>query len=89
MSDEEFGACSICGCAITTGLMAAFCARERRCEFWPDGEDGERAIRMFREDFGIVPEMLGDEWTGALSHEEKVAQLALPTLSLPTVEAPR
>jgi hypothetical protein len=39
--------CETCGAEITSGLMAAFCPRGERCEFWPrDADPG--SIEMLR-----------------------------------------
>jgi hypothetical protein len=34
--DDAF--CPECGAEVTTGMMAAFCPKRERCEFWPDDE---------------------------------------------------
>lgn len=41
--------CDTCGAEITTGLMAAFCSRGERCEFWPDDPESQLFLREFRE----------------------------------------
>jgi len=73
VTNTDTPCCSICGIEIFTGLMAAFCSRER-CEFRPDNKTGDAFIESFRHDFKIVPEPLGEEWPGNLSEAEKAAQ---------------
>ena len=40
--------CDTCGAELTTGLMAAFCPRRERCEFWPEDATGMNFIRWVK-----------------------------------------
>jgi hypothetical protein len=40
--------CDTCGAPVETGMMAVFCPRAEKCEFWPEDEQSQELIREFR-----------------------------------------
>jgi hypothetical protein len=45
MSDPK---CETCGMEITTGLMAVFCPRNEKCQFWPEDKQSQDFIAFMR-----------------------------------------
>lgn len=48
---DECPRCDMCGAEITTGLMAVFCPRREKCEFYPEDADSQAFVAQLRGDF--------------------------------------
>jgi len=47
MTDQD-PKCDRCGATVTTGMMAVFCPRSEKCEFWPADESSQEFIQSLR-----------------------------------------